>query len=111
MENVADTYHLTRRGGGIWYYFRKVPKELVPVIGKRFIKRSLRTSDKAEAKKRRTVEEVRTDAYFAECFAQGVCSAPHMERCALSVRAGKEPRSRAVAMKVMPMATNAIATA
>jgi len=87
MGNVADTYHLSRRNG-IWYYFRKVPKELVPIVGKRFIKRSLRTSDKAEAKKRRTLEEVKTDAYFAECVAKmagppGGAAAPAMPSLAM----------------------------
>lgn len=65
MKQVSDTLHLIRRGDG-WTYFRRVPLHLVPVLGRQFIKKSLGTSDRATAKKLRTLEDVRADALFAE---------------------------------------------
>jgi len=65
MKQVSDTLHLIRRGDG-WTYFRRVPLHLVPVLGRQFIKKSLDTSDRATAKKLRTLEDVRVDALFAE---------------------------------------------
>src|SRR3546814_17587485 len=44
---------------------RRVPAHLVPFIGKRFIKRSLGVTGRAEAKKLRTIEDLKTDALFA----------------------------------------------
>jgi integrase len=41
-----------------------VPQHLVPVIGRTFIRRSLKTSDRAEAKKLRAIEDLKTDAIF-----------------------------------------------
>ncbi|WFE76124.1 hypothetical protein P8S53_06910 [Roseinatronobacter sp. S2] len=40
-------------------------KLLVPIIGKEFIKHSLNTKDKAQAKKLRPLEDMRADALFA----------------------------------------------
>ncbi len=54
MEKVADTYRLQNRKG-TWYYVRRVPLNLVSLIGKRFVKVSLATKNKAEAKARRTL--------------------------------------------------------
>lgn len=65
MTNVADTYRLQRRGGS-WYYHRRVPAELVHLVGKPVIKRSLRTQDKAEAKRLRPIKDLEMDAYFAK---------------------------------------------
>ncbi|WP_162848907.1 site-specific integrase [Stakelama pacifica] len=64
MDDVAKPPHLQKRGG-IWYYYRRVPKELVPVIGKRFVKHSLKTGDLAQAKLRHSVYALNTDARFA----------------------------------------------
>jgi len=60
---VSDTLHLQRRGG-TWHYYRRTPPNLVPVVGRRFFKRSLKTSNLAEAKKLRTVEDLKLDALF-----------------------------------------------
>ncbi|MCC5961033.1 MAG: hypothetical protein JJU08_17005 [Rhodobacteraceae bacterium] len=60
---MADTLHLRCRSG-TWYYVRRVPKLLVPIIGKEFIKHSLNTKDKAQAKKLRPLEDMRADAQF-----------------------------------------------
>src|SRR3546814_17253710 len=64
MKTVADTLHLQKRGD-TWHYYRRVPAHLVPFIGKRFIKRSLGVTGRAEAKKLRTIEALKTDALFA----------------------------------------------
>lgn len=61
---MAATNHLQKRGG-VWYYYRRVPKHLVPALGKQFIKRSLGTGDLREAKQFRTVCELHADAQFA----------------------------------------------
>src|SRR3546814_21157419 len=64
MKSVAYTLHLQKRGD-TWHYYRRVPAHLVPFIGKRFIKRSLGVTGRAEAKKLRTIEDLKTDALFA----------------------------------------------
>jgi hypothetical protein len=61
---VAETYHLQQRAG-TWYYHRRVPNELVKIVGKTVIKRSLRTGNKAEAKRLRSISDVETDQWFA----------------------------------------------
>lgn len=63
-ENSADTLHLQKRGN-IWHYYRRTPLHLVPIIGRRFFKKSLKTSCLAEAKKLRTIEDLKCDAQFA----------------------------------------------
>jgi hypothetical protein len=47
MKTVSDTLHLQRRGG-TWHYYRRTPSNLVSVIGRRFFKRSLKTSSLVE---------------------------------------------------------------
>lgn len=64
MKKVAD--RLLNRNG-TFYYLRRVPRDLVPIIGKQHIKVSLRTKSKAEAKKLRTIMDLETDAHFAQC--------------------------------------------
>ncbi|WP_036289979.1 site-specific integrase [Methylosinus sp. PW1] len=63
MEKVSDTHHLVNRKG-VWYYRRRVPKALVKAVGKAVIQYSLDTSKKAEAKKRRELEDVKWSAQF-----------------------------------------------
>jgi integrase len=63
MKNVADTNRLLDRNG-VWYYYRRVPPQHVATLGKRFVKESLGTKDKAEAKKRRTICDLKWDATF-----------------------------------------------
>lgn len=65
MKQVAETHHLQKRGN-FWHYYRRVPKSLVSVIGKSFIKKSLGTQDLKSAKNLRNVLNVRYDAEFAE---------------------------------------------
>jgi len=64
MKTVADTPHLQKRGN-VYHYYRRVPLHLVPILGKRFIKRSLKTTNLAEAKTLRTVEDLKAEALFA----------------------------------------------
>ena len=66
MKDVAETLHLQKRGG-VWYYFRRVPKALVAAIGKQFIKQSLGTSSLAEAKRLRTIHDLNSDALKKGC--------------------------------------------
>lgn len=62
---MSRTLHLMERGG-IWYYKRRVPKRLVPVLGKPSIRYSLKTADRATAIKLRALEDVKTDVLFEE---------------------------------------------
>lgn len=71
MEKVAKYLHLIKRNG-IWHYNRRVPKQLVSVVGRSFIKQSLKTRDLAEAKQLRAKLDVRTDALFADAECNGV---------------------------------------
>jgi len=52
------------RRNGVWYYRRRVPPALQPLLGKKFIQHSLGTTDKAAAKKLRALEDVKSDALF-----------------------------------------------
>lgn len=61
---MADTPHLQKRGN-VYHYYRRVPLRLVPILGRRFIKRSLGTTNLAEAKTLRTVEDLKAEALFA----------------------------------------------
>ena len=61
---VADTLHLQKRGE-TWFYYRRVPRHLVPALGKQFIKRSLGVTSLADAKKLRPIEDLKADALFA----------------------------------------------
>jgi hypothetical protein len=63
MKKVADTYHLSCRGG-VWYYRRRVPQHLVQSLGRRFIQYSLATTSKAEAKKLRSIADLNAEALF-----------------------------------------------
>jgi integrase len=69
---VADL-HLQKRGS-TWHYYRRVPLHLVPIIGKSFIKKSLGTGDKSEARKLRNLQDVMSDAMFAA--AEAALAAP-----------------------------------
>ena len=64
MKSVAETLHLQKRGN-VWHYVRRTPLHLVPIVKKRYFKRSLKTSSFAEARKLRTVEDLKLDALFA----------------------------------------------
>lgn len=61
---MAETLHLQKRGD-VWHYYRRTPRHLVPIIKKHFFKRSLKTSSLAEARKLRTVEDLKVDALFS----------------------------------------------
>jgi hypothetical protein len=71
MKNVAETLHLQKRGG-VWHYYRRVPLHLVPIVGRRFFKKSLKTADIAQARKLRTVEDLKVDALLSAAEQQGV---------------------------------------
>lgn len=70
---MADTYHLQNRKG-VWYYLRRVPLDLQPAFGVAVVKTSLRTRDKSEAKKRRTVEDIKFDARATHFLSPGSAS-------------------------------------
>ncbi|WP_293812143.1 site-specific integrase [uncultured Bosea sp.] len=55
--------HLLLRGN-IWWLRVRVPDALRPIIGKVEIRRSLKTSDGAEAKRRVRIERIRVEAEF-----------------------------------------------
>jgi hypothetical protein len=59
-------YSLLYRRQGIYRYRRQVPKHLREIIGRREIKISLRTTDLETAKRRLTVEALKTDRLFDE---------------------------------------------
>lgn len=65
MDDVSRNLHLMKRGE-TWYYKRRVPERLVPVLGRPFIRRSLKTADRATAIKLRAIEDVKTDSLFEE---------------------------------------------
>lgn len=56
--------HRLFQRNGVWYYRRRVPVHLVPVIGCKVIQYSLMTTDRKEATKLRSLAEVESDARF-----------------------------------------------
>jgi integrase len=67
---MSDTYRLQCRNG-TWYYHRRVPDHLVGEFGRNVVKVSLGTKSKAEAKKLRTIQDLKWDAQFASFEQQG----------------------------------------
>ena len=65
MSDMAKPTGLFRRKG-TYYYRTRVPKDVVSAFGKTEIKRSLKTKDYDEAKKRRNQVAVELDAQFDE---------------------------------------------
>ncbi len=61
---MSDTFHLQRRGNA-WHYIRRVPVSFAPLLGKKFVKVSFGAVTKAEAKKLRSIEDVKFDALIA----------------------------------------------
>lgn len=64
MKPVADTLHLQKRGE-TWHYLRRVPRNLVALLGRTVVKRSLGVTSLADAKKLRPIEDLKVDALFA----------------------------------------------
>jgi len=65
MEQTADTKRLLKRGN-TYHYHRRVPLHLVDIVGKKIIRRALGTDSLKEARRRRTLEDARTEAMFRE---------------------------------------------
>jgi integrase len=63
MDDMADMQRLLKRGE-TYHYHRRVPLHLVETIGKKFIRRALGTDSLKEARRRRTLEDARTEAMF-----------------------------------------------
>lgn len=62
MKDVASQPHIFLRKG-VWTFRRRVPLHLVEKAGRREVKKTLGTSDKVEAKRRATVEDLRFDKW------------------------------------------------
>lgn len=65
MKDVASQPHIVLREG-VWTYRRRVPTHLVEKAGKREVKRSLGTRDKAEAKRRVPLEDLRFNKWVSD---------------------------------------------
>lgn len=65
MKDVASNHHLLKRGNR-WYFRRRVPTHLVDKAGTPVIQYSLDTSDKAEARRRARIEDLKADKWFDE---------------------------------------------
>ena len=75
MPDVHGQAHLMRRGA-VYYYRRRVPDDIVSVIGKSMIQYSLKTKDKKEAVAKCRVADVEWDARFAEAGANSGTQGP-----------------------------------
>lgn len=69
MEELPKQPNILPRNGRL-YFRKKVPKELVSIIGKTEIKKSLKTSDLKEAKIRLPIEQLKAEEMFAEARKQ-----------------------------------------
>jgi hypothetical protein len=67
---MSDTYRLVARKG-TWYYRRRVPDHLRVAVGRDVIQVSLGTKHKADAKRRRTIQDLEWDARFEALEQQG----------------------------------------
>jgi integrase len=56
--------------GGVWQFRRKVPEDLVPIVGKREVKQSLKTRDPAVMKLRHAEALAESERLFARARAQ-----------------------------------------
>jgi hypothetical protein len=56
--------------GGVWQFRRKVPEDLVTIVGKREVKQSLKTRDSSEMKLRHAVAFAESERLFARARAQ-----------------------------------------
>lgn len=64
MKDLSKQSKMFSRNGK--FYFRtRVPKELIPVLGKKEIKISLRTSSRSEAKLRLSIEQLKIEEIFS----------------------------------------------
>jgi len=81
MSKVPKKHNLQARKG-IWYYRRRVPKDLQEAFGKSVIQYSLKTQDFIEAAKLRNVYDVEWNARFEK--AEDQSDAPPQEKSALS---------------------------
>lgn len=63
MSDVPKTYRLLKRGDG-YYYHRRVPQNLVPLLGKKVIKQSLGTATLSKATQLRSLKDVEWDEKF-----------------------------------------------
>ena len=59
MVEVSDTFHLVKLPNGAWGYRRRVPALQKARFGKPVVKFSLGATSKAQAVKRRAVEDVK----------------------------------------------------
>lgn len=62
---MADMQRLLKRGD-TYHYHRRVPLHLVDIVGKKFIRLALGTDSAKEARRRRNLEDARTDAMFRD---------------------------------------------
>ena len=69
MQEAPKNHHMINRDG-VWYFRRRVPKDLVPVFGKTFIQFSLQTNGRKEAEKLRNLADVKWDARFKQAEEQ-----------------------------------------
>jgi len=78
MKVVSDSLHL-QNANGTWRYVRRVPRHLMPVIGRQFIKHSLKTRERTQSRWLRPIEVMKADALFVAAetrIAQGRLPAP-----------------------------------
>ena len=97
MKKVSDSHHLIRRQG-VWYYRRRVPQPLRAAMGKSVIQFSLRTSNKAEAKKLREAWDVRLSAEFERA---DKATGADIERQSLRPSESSDPLSEPFAIRLV----------
>lgn len=60
---MSKTLYLVKRGE-VWHYNRRVPTPLIPIVGKKFIKKSLAVKDLKSAQRLRNALNIKVDAEF-----------------------------------------------
>ncbi len=63
MKEVSRTLYLVKRGE-VWHYHRRVPTQLVPIVGRQFVKKSLGVTDLKSAQRLRNALTIKVDAEF-----------------------------------------------
>jgi len=70
MKKVSTTLHMVQRKNGVWYFKRRVPKDLVGAFGFKTIQFSLGDTNVKTARKRREVADVDWTSRFDEARAK-----------------------------------------
>ena len=96
MRSVGEKHHLQRRGS-VWYYRRRVSKDLQSKLAKSFIQLSLNTTSKTKAIKARELLDVQ---YSREFERMQALELPVLPNAAAEQAMGRQVLTEALAVEI-----------